>query len=181
MFSITISIQLSLYINFPLWLLYRPPFLRNLALFTPLMLKGYWKCNGLKNQGFSTYPFIWAFLHLVIASGMQNGAKHIWTEKLGKRVWNHTLFCRVLSLGTYSKKHSLIIADLGFPFPERIPKSNLLRGSAAQHSEVCSCYLYQGPGFCQQPFGLDAIAQPWSPTQTTWSPPGKSICCSWLG
>lgn len=125
-----------------------PVFLRNLALFTPVMLRGYWECSGLKNQWVSAHPFIQAFLHLVITSGMQNGAKHIWTEKLGKRVWNRTFCFAVLSLGMYSKRHCLIIADLGDPFPERIPKSNLLRGSgesAAQHSDNLLLLFIAGP------------------------------------
>lgn len=150
-----------------------------------LMFRVYWEHGGLKSQGVSIYPFIQAFLHPGVSSGMENESKHVWTEKLGKGVLNCTFYFAKFNLWTRTVKATdWLLLSRAFLFrresQNQISKEEVGKVQLSIQP-IRSCYLYEGPGSCQQPFGLDATAHPWAPTQTTRSPPSKSICCSWVG
>lgn len=150
-----------------------------------LMFRVYWECGRLKSQRVSIHPSIQTFLHPGISSGMENEAKHIWTEKLGKGVLNCTFHFAKYNLWTCTAKGTdWLLLSRAFLF-QREFQNQIYKAEVGKVQlsiqPIRSYYLYEGPGSCQQPIGLDATAHPWSPTQTIRSPPRKPTCCSWLG
>lgn len=104
-----------------------------------LLLRGYWERSRLKSQGFSTYPIYRSFsAPWYCFRNAKWGQAHV-NRAAGEGVWNRTFYFAKFSLWRCRVKGTdRLLLSRGFPFPERIPKSNLPGGggkSAAQHSD----------------------------------------------